>query len=403
LLFVSTETGVFCSLNDGRNWMRMGGGLPVVPVYDLKIKGTDLVAGTHGRSFWILDDITPLRSLVDGDHGWRLFPPRTTVRTKLHWGALRGLRPSGVSFAVAAGVGGGVRTFRRPDGSSGREYLDVGENPPNGAIIYYRLDDEGVTGPVSLAFHDDAGTLIARFRSDDLSLPEAKRPPVRPGLNRFVWDLKYPGPEALDLSLAPLRNTPLAEPADPPSGPTVVPGQYRVEMSAGSQILAAEFSLVKDPRLPTTPEAYRQQFELLWELTVSLGKVNATVNNIRRLKYRLAVLAGGSEGAAHDLAARLAAVAEQLSAVEAVLVDVHRESSRDVLRHPAGLNDTLMDVINIVSISDTAPTTQAAAVAKEVMARVDTEIGKVERLVATEIAAVNRLALEQEVAAPSAD
>ena len=403
LLFVSTETGVFCSLNDGRNWMRMGGGLPVVPVYDLKIKGTDLVAGTHGRSFWILDDITPLRSLVDGGHGWRLFPPRTTVRTKLHWGALRGLRPSGVSFAVAAGVGGGVRTFRRPDGSSGREYLDVGENPPNGAIIYYRLDDEGVTGPVSLAFHDDAGTLIARFRSDDLSLPEAKRPPVRPGLNRFVWDLKYPGPEALDLSLAPLRNTPLAEPADPPSGPTVVPGQYRVEMSAGSQILAAEFSLVKDPRLPTTPEAYRQQFELLWELTVSLGKVNATVNNIRRLKYRLAVLAGGSEGAAHDLAARLAAVAEQLSAVEAVLVDVHRESSRDVLRHPAGLNDTLVDVINTVSISDTAPTTQAAAVAKEVMARVDTEIGKVERLVATEIAAVNRLALEQEVAAPSAD
>jgi hypothetical protein len=218
-----------------------------------------------------------------------------------------------------------------------------------------------------------------------------------------VWDLKYPGPEALDLSLAPPRNTPLAEPADPPSGPTVVPGQYRVELSVGSQMLAAEFSVVKDPRLSTAPEAYRQQFELLWELTASLGKVNATVNNIRRLKHRLAVLAGGSEGAAHDLAARSAAVAEQLAAVEAVLVDVHRESPRDVLRHPAGLNDTLVDVINTVSISDTAPTTQAAAVAKEVMARVDTEIGKVEQLVTTEIAALNRSALEQDVAASSVD
>src|SRR5262249_19753490 len=159
-----------------------------------------------------------------------------------------------------------------------------------------------------------------------------KRPPVRPGLNRFVWDLKYPGPEALDLSLAPPRNAPLAEPADPPSGPTVVPGQYRVELTVGSQRMATELSVVKDPRLSTAPEAYRQQFELLRELTASLGKVNATVNNIRRLKRWLAVLPTGSEGlAARDLAARSAAAAEQLTAVDAVLVDIHRESPRDVL------------------------------------------------------------------------
>jgi hypothetical protein len=271
LLFVGTETGVYCSLNDGRSWMRMGGGLPVVPVYDLKIKGTDLVAGTHGRSFWILDDITPLRGLVDGSHGSRLFQPRTTVRTKLHFGALRSLRPSGVAHALAPGVGGGIRTFRKPDGTSGREYLDVGENPPNGAIVYYWLD-EGVSSPVSLAVYDEGGAAIANFRSDDSSLPAAKRPSVSPGLNRFVWDLKYPGPETLDTGLAPLRNKPLAEPADPPAGPTVVPGQYRVEMSLGSQTMAAEFSIVKDPRLSTTPEGYRQQFELVRELTASLGR-----------------------------------------------------------------------------------------------------------------------------------
>jgi hypothetical protein len=253
LLFVGTETSVYCSLNDGQSWLRMGGGLPVVPVYDLKIKGTDLVAGTHGRSFWILDDITPLRELVDGSHGCRLFQPRTTVRTKLHWGALRGLRPSGVAFAVARGVGGGIRTFRKPDETSGREYLDVGENPPSGAIVYYWLD-EGVSGPVSLAFYDEGGTAIASFHSHNSSLPAAKRPPVRPGLNRFVWDLKYPGPEPLDKSLAPPRNKPLAQPADPAAGPTVVPGQYCVEMALGSETMTAQFSVVKDPRLSTTPE-----------------------------------------------------------------------------------------------------------------------------------------------------
>ena len=289
-----------------------------------------------------------------------------------------------------------------PDGSISREYLDVGENPPNGAIVYYWLH-EGASGPLSLAFHDEIGTSIVCFRSDDMNLPAAKRPSLRPGLNRFVWDLKYPGPETLEKSLAPLRNKPLAEPADPPTGPTVVPDRYRVEMSLGSETMAAEFSVVKDPRVSTTAEAYREQFELLRELTASLGKVHATVNHIRRLKHRFAVLAEGSETDTRDLAARTAAVAERLSAAEAVLVDVHRESDRDVLRNPAGLNDTLVDLINTVSLADNAPTKQAAAASKEVMARVDDEIGKVKRLIETEVAAVNRLALEQAVEAPSGD
>jgi photosystem II stability/assembly factor-like uncharacterized protein len=400
LLFVGTETGVYCSLNDGQSWVRMGGGLPVVPVYDLKIKGTDLVAGTHGRSFWILDDITPLRSLADGSGGSRLFEPRATVRSKLHFGALRSLRPSGVALALAPGVGAGIRTFRRPDATSGREYLDVGENPPNGAIVYYWLD-ESVSGPVSLAFSDEGGAAIASFNSDHTSLPAAKRPPVRPGLNRFVWDLRYPGPEALDTSLAPPRNKPLAEPGDPPAGPTVMPGRYRVEMSLGSQTVGAEFSVVKDPRLSTTSEDYRRQFELLRELTASLGKLNAAVNRIRRLKHRLSVLVGGAENDTHGLAAKATAAAEQLTAIEAVLVDVHRESARDVLRNPAGLNDTLLALISQVSMSDTAPTQSAAAVSKEIMAEVDAEIGKLDRLAATEIAAVTRLALGRQAEAAS--
>jgi len=399
LLFAGTETGIYFSLNDGRNWTRMGGGLPVAPVYDLKIKGEDLVAATHGRSFWILDDVTPLRGLAGGQAGSRLFEPRTTVRTKLHFGALRNLKPSGVAFAVAMGIGGGIRTFRKPDGTTGREYLDVGENPPNGAIIYYWLDDR-VSGPVSLTFRDGSGAVIATFRSDDSALPAAKRPPARPGLNRFVWDLKYPAPETLEVSLAPPRNKPLSEPPDPTAGPTVVPGRYRLEMSRDAETAAAEFSVVKDPRLSTTPEAYQAQFELLRQLTASLGKVNATVNHIRRLKRRLAALAAGPATATGDLAARAAAVADQLSAVEGVLVDVHRESDRDTLRNPAGLNDTLVDLINTVSLADTAPTKQAAAVSKEIMARADAEIGKVERLRATEVAAVNRLALERAAEAP---
>jgi hypothetical protein len=136
-------------------------------------------------------------------------------------------------------------------------------------------------------------------------------------------------------------------------------------------------------------------------LTASLGKLQATVNQIRRLKQRLAVLAAGSDADARDLAARAGDLAGQLSAVEGVLVDVYRESDRDTLRHPAGLNDTLVDLINTISVADAAPTKQAAAVSKEIMARVDDEVGKVERLIATEVAAVNRMALERAVKASS--
>jgi photosystem II stability/assembly factor-like uncharacterized protein len=344
LLFVGTETGVFCSLNDGRSWVRMGGGLPVVPVYDLKIKGTDLVAGTHGRSFWILDDITPLRGLTEGNQECRLFQPRPAVRTKLHFGALRSLRPSGVAHALAPGVGAGIRTFPLPDGSSGREYLDVGENPPNGAVVYYWLD-KSASGPLSVTFQDEIGASIVGFRSDDMNLPAGKRPSLQPGLNRFVWDLKYPGPVALDLSLSPPRNKPLVNPADPPSGPTVVPGQYRVEMSIGAQTMAAELSVVKDPRLSTTPEAYHQQFAMLRELTASLGRVNATVNKIRRLKNRLAVLTDRSDSAADDLATLAAAAKEQLAANRSCAGGCPSRvpsgcaaQSCGTGRHPCGLN-----------------------------------------------------------------
>ena len=100
---------------------------------------------------------------------------------------------------------------------------------------------------------------------------------------------------------------------------------------------------------------------------------------------QVVVLAAGSEDGEHDLAAEAKAVAEKLTTLEAALVDVHREPDRDVLRNPAGLNDTLLGLISTVSLSDSAPTNQAAAVSREIMARVDAEIGKLERLAATEV------------------
>lgn len=393
LLFAGTETGIFFSLDDGKGWARIPGRFPVTPVYDLKIKGADLVAGTHGRSFWILDDITPLRALADGASHTRVLTPCTAVRTKLHFAAMRGLR-AGTSSALAFGIGGGIHTTEQPDGSKKREHLDVGENPPSGAIIYYWLDGDAA-GPVALTIRDAAGAAIVTFRSDDDTLPRPRRPGTRPGLNRFVWDLKYPGPASLDPALASARIKPLASEPDSQSGPAAVPGDYQVELSAGSGTHSAHFTVVKDPRLATTADDYASQFALLQELTDSLSRLNGAVNRIRRFKRQLANLAGRAGGDVDDLASQAAAAIQHLDAIEAVLVDVNRQSPRDVLRHPAGLNDTLVDLISGVSISDTAPTASAHAVSRDIMARVDAEIAKVDAIATTEIAGINRLAAKQ--------
>jgi photosystem II stability/assembly factor-like uncharacterized protein len=395
LLFVGTETGIYFSLDDGESWSRMPG-FPVVPVYDLKIKGADLVAGTHGRSFWILDDISPLRALADGRTGTRLFAPRTTVRTKLHFGAMIGVRPP-YSFAITFGIGGGIATSERPDGSRVREHLDVGENPPNGVIVYYWLDDEA-GGPVALTFRDASGTPITTLRSDDEALSAARRPATQRGLNRYIWDMKHPGPERVDSSLFTLRNKPLVVEPEPQSGPTLAPGRYRVELKAGPETQSADFEIVKDPRLATSTEDYARQFALLKELTDKLSRMNAAVNRIRRIKRHLRALTESLDGRHEDLAARANSVESVLTAIESVLVDVKRESPRDVLRHPAGLNDTLVDLINTVAIADMAPTAQAAAVSREVMASVDAELARLDTLLATDIADINRVAAERAIA-----
>ena len=386
LLFAGTETGVFLSLDDGQTWSRMAGGLPVTPVYDLKIKDADLIAGTHGRSFWIADDITPLRTLAAGPSGTQLFTPRTAVRTKLHFGALRGLRP-GVSTTSCFGIGGGIRTIEQPGGSTRREYLDVGENPPSGVIIYYWLDE---ASPVGITIRDDAGAEVIAFSSDE-TLPPPRRPTTNPGLNRFIWDMKYPGPDKIDPTLVSAKSRALASEPDDTPGPTAMPGAYQVEFTAGSE-RTARFSVVKDPRLATTPDAYARQLALLRRLHASLSKLNRSVNRIRRLKRQLEALTERLDGAQADLAGKVATAIGRLTAVEAVLVDINRASPRDVLRHPAGLNDTLGDLISQVAISDTEPTASAVAVSEEVMGQVDSEAARLGALVEGELAEVNRLA-----------
>jgi hypothetical protein len=383
LLFVGTETGVMFSADDGAHWARLPGGLPVVPVYDLKIKDTDLIAGTHGRSFWILDDITPLRRPAAG-----LLPPRTAIRTKLHHAALGGLKP-GTTFSLTFGIGGAITTHVTPDGARSREHLDIGENPPIGAVIHYWLN--GQTGPVTLTFKDTQGTPIIALRSDDMTLGIAKRPTAKPGLNRYVWDLKHPGPTKLDASLHTPKVKALVNEPDAAAGPTVTPGVYTVELTTGEATHTAPLTIEKDPRLATTDSDYAEQLILLQALNAAIGRGNAAVNRIRRLKRQLAALHDRT-GQDSALAPAITAATEGLTAIEGTLVDIHRVSPRDVLRNPSGLTDTLAALVSYVSNADHRPTAQGHAIAAEKIAKLDDELASLETLIATDITAINHAA-----------
>ena len=388
LLYVGTETGIHFSLDDGATWTRMSG-LPNVPVYDMKLKDSDLVAATHGRSFWILDDVTALRGLVDGRKGTRLFAPRTAIRTKLHWSAGANVR-TGIAYGPAFGIDGSTVMVERADGTRYREHLDVGENPPNGAMVYYWLAEDAKEA-VTLTFRDSAGRKIIEYSSKDEALPPPRRPGTKAGLNRYVWDMKYPGPTRLDYGLAPPRPKPLVPDPENPPGPTVVPGTYGVELTVGEKgkSHAAKFSVVKDPRLPTTQPEYAAQFALHKDLIASVSKLKQAVNRLRKMKRQLEEATGHLGKGERALKNRAAAIVKKLSAIESVMVDPHRKSVRDVLRNPAGLNDTLIDMVAMATTADRPPTTQTTAVSREVMAKVDSEVAKFEALVKGDVAQLN--------------
>ncbi|MER9769933.1 hypothetical protein NKJ09_28390 [Mesorhizobium sp. M0189] len=153
--------------------------------------------------------MTPLRELTADPKEAKLVGPRPTVRSKLNWIVGPGLSKVGMSYGLFWGIGAATEVVELEDGRSDRRYLDCGENPPDGAIIYYWLPND-LQGPVKLTFRDAANKTIIFFSSDDKDVPFHKKLGTKAGLHRFVWDLRHPGPAKLDQFLVTRKYKPLA-------------------------------------------------------------------------------------------------------------------------------------------------------------------------------------------------
>ena len=398
LLYVGAETGLFVSLDDGAHWLRWQGNLPVAPVYDLKIKDNDLVIATHGRSFWILDDLTPLRQVAAGAALDQpiLFPPVTTVR---HWDGIFVGAWSGPGKNYMLHLGAAQATYKVETDEYGEPHhtiLDGGENPPNGAIVYYTLPT-GTTGEesVSLTFFDADGNEIRRFegKAEGEALAEGERAlPIKPGLNRFVWDLRYP-------DAAKIAGDPTTEKAR--TGPRAAPGRYQVELSVGDQRWRSQFELIIDPRLDVSQDDLDAQFELGLQIRDKVNEVHEAAARLRWVRVQIAEWASratASKKAGHsldDVIAQAEAIQEKLTAIEHELVQTEARAPSDRLRLKVRLNQKLITLISVVAAADARPTRQSYDVFAHLAAQADEQLAALERVLSEDVAAFVALLEEQ--------
>jgi photosystem II stability/assembly factor-like uncharacterized protein len=348
LLYAGTETGIHVSFDDGQSWQSLQLNLPVVPVTDLSVKDDDLVVATQGRAFWVLDDLGLLRQIPDAapDTDVHLFAPESPFRLR------------------------GGRGFRLSQ--------DVGENPPGGAVVHYYLKDRP-SGDVAIEILDASGKTIQIFRR-----------PAEPGMNRFEWDLRHPDARGLPgrtyLMGGSLR------------GPVAAPGSYQVKLTVGEKVSTRPFEIRKDPRIATTTEDFEKQLELLLRIRDRLSETHQAIATALDLKEQIHKMdeRAGDRAELAEVSVQARGLGEKLQELLDGLYEPRFTGVDDqLLLFPLKLNARLASLGGVVSSADRAPTSAAYEVFRELSAQLEPELSKLQRILSSELPALNRLAQEK--------
>jgi photosystem II stability/assembly factor-like uncharacterized protein len=334
LLYAATESGVFVSFNDGADWRSLKLNLPTTPVHDLAVKDNDLVVATHGRAFWILDDISPLRQFTDD-----------VAKQEMH------LYTPAAAYRIQAGASAERHPSKR-----------TGQNPPAGAVIYVYLKEAPKAETESkLEILDAAGTVIRKYSSveteplDEPAGPDDKKPEkqikTEAGLNRFVWDLRYEEAHRVPGYY-------LWEYDGGAKGPVAVPGEYRVRVTVGGQTQTAPLELKLDPRVHVSAGDLAEQFETLSQIHVELNHVYDAVNQIEDVRTQVAGLKRRlPENASTKTIANSADELEKkLGGLRDRMINLTISANEDSLAYPPQIDAKLAFLAMDVSTADSAPT-----------------------------------------------
>ena len=381
LLYAGTERGVYVSFDDGAHWRSLQINLPITPVHDLVVKNDDLVLATHGRSFWILDDVSPLRQFADSVAGedMHLYQPATAYR---------------------------VHTGEAP-----AQFAFDGKNPPNGAVIYFYLKQAPkpeTKQEVKIEILDAAGNVIRKYSSskaeplDEPLDPDGKKPEkqikLEEGLNRFVWDLHYDESNRVPGYF-------LWEYNEGAKGPLALPGKYQVRLTSAQngstgKSLTAPFEVKIDPRVTTAQSDLEKQFKLLMDVREQLNRVYDAVNQIQDvreqldgLKKRLAP--AESTKALFDGASALDV---KLIAVRDPLINFRISASEDSLAYVPGLDAKLAFLsMAVAGFSDSAPTEAQYREFEKLKTQTDELLARWEQVRNADIVSFQKLAADQNI------
>jgi photosystem II stability/assembly factor-like uncharacterized protein len=358
LLYAGTETGIYISFNGGAKWQSLQLNLPVTQVADLAIQKREheLVAATHGRSFWIFDDTNVLAEMTPSltSEDMHLFQPKHAYR---------------------AAFGRGF----------GRAAADAGSNPANGAVIYYWLKSKPAS-EVTLEFMDESGKLVKKFSSKaekqekgEGAEEEEDEPrrggkpalaPAEQGLNRFEWDLHYPDATSFPgmvLWAGSVR------------GPAVVPGTYQVRLTVDGKTQTQKFEVRKDPRVSTTTEQYNAQLEMSLQMRDKLSRTNETVIQIRQVRKQIddvtaRLQLGPQTEKSKSVIEQAKLLSAEMTAVEEALYQTKSRASEDPLNFPVKLNNKLAALLADLESADAEPTSAEGQVYESIATEINAQL-----------------------------
>jgi photosystem II stability/assembly factor-like uncharacterized protein len=278
LLFVGTETGMYYSLNDGQSWDKLKANLPAVPVVDAVIKDNDLVIATNGRGFWIMDDITPLRTKtaeVDAKSVY-LYPIPNHTRFGYNWWLdyvpggdpaekknyfVQNMRPGMTYYEIG---------FTPINGERKRKFIDAGDPKPLGAVMYFKLEKE--PKEISLAILDNKGNEIRNYTKDQMSLNYGSGDDINTGLNKFVWDMRI--------------NRVTSVPKRPATAiaPIVAPGKFTARLTVDSVVENQDFEVFMNPKESYTQKQANDKFAFWMDMYNSAESSTQKVITALKLK-----------------------------------------------------------------------------------------------------------------------
>jgi photosystem II stability/assembly factor-like uncharacterized protein len=356
LLYAGTESGMYISFDDGASWQSFQLNLPIVPITDLTIKNDNLIAATQGRSFWLIDDLTPLHQLNDqiAKSDFHLFKPMPSYRM-------------GPAF-----------TF-------GRAPKNAGQNHPGGVMVHYYLKDT-TKAEVSLEFLELNGKLIKKYSTrPNTKNKEEKLTLSKPGMNRFVWNMRYPDAERFDgliLWAASLN------------GPRALPGTYKVRLTVNGKSMETEFEILKDPRSTSSDEDLKAQFNFQQEVLAKVSETHVAIRKIRQAREQINRAIDpikDQKDTMKDVLDKAKSIQDAMRTIEETLYQTKNRSGQDPLNFPIRLNNKLAHLNSLAGQGNFRPTDQMIAVKNELTAQIDEQLRALDKIFKEEIPAFNAL------------